>query len=473
MQTNTAVLEKAVPLLPTKEQEKVVLDALPEGVFALKPSKDTRFTLTFVNMALAQILGVNQHECCGKPLEVLFPQWQYSILHQTIGLVLEKNGRRILDFAFETGGLVKNLRIILVGGEGAVVGTVSDVEALAARLEFMENSAVAVVEQANLLEKARQELEDEILRLRTVDQPVEAVNTDDAAHDDDWVMASPDQEPALVAPPAEDAISDNATVERTVVAEPTQMDTVSQDEAAANDGEDPAQATETVALDEETPAVDRVVTQEAEVENEAAEELVVEEAAVPDTPVKEQAVAGHNDEVSQDGAVADEEAETQSQTEADHSIRGYDDLSGLPNRALFFERAAGEFQRCKRYRHPLSLALTKIEGFAAIRKAGGDQASDEAITAFAQVCQSSSRDGVDILGRVHEDQFAILLPETDVAGALHFVERLRIRLSATPMDHLSGLKFDIMSAISGLQTDDPSFSQMMGRAQDDLNAQSR
>ena len=439
MQTNVAVLEETLPPAPTAAQEQVVLDVLPEGVFALKPDLegDKKFVLTFANAVLADILKMKTYEAVGQPLELLFPQWQYPVLYQTLETIMDEKARRVLDMTFETMGSVRNIRMILVGGDGAVVGTVNDAEDMAARVQFMEQNAQAVLNEANVLEKARTDLEQEVARLRESSEHVE---------------------PALE-PGAEVAVA-------------PEFETGNQpdDELDAQE--------EFVLLETELqlqPDGEKQSLPEMELELEASAEPALEQQ--PELALEAPFEAEPQPEpLLQTEPLPQTNTESETEPEPDQIVREqqvqeFDDLSGMPNRAMFFERAAAEFQRSKRYRHPLSLALAKIEGYANVVKSRGPQAANEAITSFAQICQSCSRDGVDLIGRVSDEHFAILLPETEIAGALHFVERLRIRLSAMPVEHTSKMRFDISSAISEMRTDDPSFSRMMGRAQDDLNSQ--
>lgn len=148
----------------------------------------------------------------------------------------------------------------------------------------------------------------------------------------------------------------------------------------------------------------------------------------------------------------------------------FDRISGLPNRAHFVERGAGEFQRSRRYEHELSIVITRVQGFDHIVEEYGEVAGECAITALAQMCESSYRTGTDLAGRVSETEIAILLPETGLAGALQFVERLRAQIANTPVQIGHGsVRMGILSSIDSMQSDDTGFMQSLNRAMDALS----
>jgi diguanylate cyclase (GGDEF)-like protein len=101
-----------------------------------------------------------------------------------------------------------------------------------------------------------------------------------------------------------------------------------------------------------------------------------------------------------------------------------DALTGTQSRRAFLERAAEEFQRVHRYGHPLCLAMLDIDAFKAVNDLHGHAAGDEVLGRVAAVCLTQLRAGTDHCGRLGGEEFAILMPETDVAGAKAFAERL-------------------------------------------------
>ncbi len=147
----------------------------------------------------------------------------------------------------------------------------------------------------------------------------------------------------------------------------------------------------------------------------------------------------------------------------------FDAASGLPNRLHFMERASAEFERAKRYEHPMALVIAGIVGFDDIIAANGPNGESTLMTALGQVCESVSRAGVDLVGRTGRDQVAILLPETNLTGALVFIDRLRSQIGQTPINIDDGfVRLGVRAGVDCPQSDDTSFIQSFGRAQDSL-----
>ncbi|HEV2558589.1 MAG TPA: sensor domain-containing diguanylate cyclase [Microvirga sp.] len=101
-----------------------------------------------------------------------------------------------------------------------------------------------------------------------------------------------------------------------------------------------------------------------------------------------------------------------------------DHLTGVANRARFFELAEAEEFRWSQYGQPLSGLMIDADHFKKINDAYGHHAGDAVLKALAATCKSMLR-SVDILGRLGGEEFAILLPTIDIEGALIVAERLR------------------------------------------------
>jgi len=146
-------------------------------------------------------------------------------------------------------------------------------------------------------------------------------------------------------------------------------------------------------------------------------------------------------------------------------LAGTDHLSGLANRRAFMEKATAEFRRCRRYQHPLSLVMLDLDRFKLVNDTHGHAAGDCVIVAISQICQSLSRDGVDITGRLGGEEFAILLPETDLKGAGNLAERLRLMIENTPIYcDIKKLSVTASLGVATLQDQDRDFSMLLNRS---------
>ena len=105
-----------------------------------------------------------------------------------------------------------------------------------------------------------------------------------------------------------------------------------------------------------------------------------------------------------------------------------DELTGLVNRRRFLAALESEIGRARRLDGPVSVVLADLDDFKLINDRFGHHAGDEVLQAFADLLRAHGRD-VDIAGRLGGEEFALLLPETDVDGAVAGAERLCRSLS--------------------------------------------
>jgi diguanylate cyclase (GGDEF)-like protein len=106
-----------------------------------------------------------------------------------------------------------------------------------------------------------------------------------------------------------------------------------------------------------------------------------------------------------------------------------DPLTGLANRRHLFERLESEFSRAQRYRRPFCLLYIDMDGFKAINDEFGHLFGDEILRGSARAMQAVLR-ATDALARIGGDEFAVLLPETDLVGAEQVANKLRKALTA-------------------------------------------
>jgi diguanylate cyclase (GGDEF)-like protein/PAS domain S-box-containing protein len=105
-----------------------------------------------------------------------------------------------------------------------------------------------------------------------------------------------------------------------------------------------------------------------------------------------------------------------------------DPLTGLAHHGAFHEALADEARRAERYGHPLSLAVIDLDHFKAVNDAHGHSTGDDVLREVAGRLRRHAR-SIDVTGRLGGEEFAWLMPETDVAGAAAGAERLRAEIS--------------------------------------------
>ncbi len=101
-----------------------------------------------------------------------------------------------------------------------------------------------------------------------------------------------------------------------------------------------------------------------------------------------------------------------------------DPLTKALNRRAFFRFAEREVLRATRHATALSVILFDIDHFKAVNDTYGHAIGDEVLVKLAHKILSSVRDE-DLLGRLGGEEFALVLPATDVDAALRTANRLR------------------------------------------------
>ena len=114
-----------------------------------------------------------------------------------------------------------------------------------------------------------------------------------------------------------------------------------------------------------------------------------------------------------------------------------DELTGLFNHRRFQEVIAAEVERARRFGHELGLVMLDIDNFKRVNDTYGHMQGDLVLREVSHVLRQSARE-VDEPARYGGEEMAVALPQTDLEGAFHFAERVRLRIEALELPLLEG-----------------------------------
>jgi diguanylate cyclase (GGDEF)-like protein len=129
-----------------------------------------------------------------------------------------------------------------------------------------------------------------------------------------------------------------------------------------------------------------------------------------------------------------------------------DFLTGAWSRRAFVEAGERELSRAQRTERPLSVLLIDLDNLKVINDTNGHAAGDEALIAFVRQSRAELRP-LDYLARIGGDEFAILMPETDLSGAVTVAERLQAKIHTDP-ENSARAKVTFSAGAAALQPGD-------------------
>ena len=129
-----------------------------------------------------------------------------------------------------------------------------------------------------------------------------------------------------------------------------------------------------------------------------------------------------------------------------------DGLTGVHNRRYFDERLAVEWRRATRAALPLSLVMMDVDFFKHYNDHYGHQAGDDCLRRVASALKSGLSRAGDMLARYGGEEFVCLLPDTDLAGAMHVAVALGHTVDAQRIEHADSAAAPIVTLSLGVCT---------------------
>ncbi|MGC8754013.1 MAG: diguanylate cyclase [Thermosulfidibacteraceae bacterium] len=129
----------------------------------------------------------------------------------------------------------------------------------------------------------------------------------------------------------------------------------------------------------------------------------------------------------------------------------FDSLTGAYNKKVFYDYLGLMMENARRYGEPLSVVVFDIDNFKRINDTYGHIFGDRVLVEIAKIVRNNIRRS-DIFGRIGGEEFAIILPKTNVEEAVILAERIREAVS----DHLfvHAVKITVSIGIAGMKRED-------------------
>ena len=118
-------------------------------------------------------------------------------------------------------------------------------------------------------------------------------------------------------------------------------------------------------------------------------------------------------------------------------MASHDALTDLYNRRAFLEQADRVLAGARRREQPVSVLLLDADEFKSINDMFGHHTGDEAIRAIGRQAKLCLR-ADDVIGRVGGEEFAVVMPATNLALAEQVASRLREQIGAVVIEHPDG-----------------------------------
>ena len=118
------------------------------------------------------------------------------------------------------------------------------------------------------------------------------------------------------------------------------------------------------------------------------------------------------------------------------ALAATDALTGIPNRRSFDLFLSREWRRAQREEMSLGLLLLDIDHFKSFNDRYGHPAGDICLARVAAAIVTAASRPSDLVARYGGEEFVAILPATELEGAVHLAEHIRLAVAALDIQHL-------------------------------------
>jgi diguanylate cyclase (GGDEF)-like protein len=138
-------------------------------------------------------------------------------------------------------------------------------------------------------------------------------------------------------------------------------------------------------------------------------------------------------------------------------------LTGLYNSSFIRKRLNEELSRSIRYNLPLTLIIASLDDITTGKNDGTQVHSDRLVKEIARILNTSLRD-IDLVGRIGEKEFCVILPSTPVKDCEYVAERIKSTIKKELANNVDPLKRELRFGIASFPENGASSDDMISAA---------
>ncbi len=142
--------------------------------------------------------------------------------------------------------------------------------------------------------------------------------------------------------------------------------------------------------------------------------------------------------------------QVQAANEELHRLATLDGLTQIANRRRFDEYLEDEWRRLKREQVPLSLILLDVDFFKLYNDTYGHLAGDDCLRQLANALKNIVKRPADLIARYGGEEFAVILPNTEIQGAIYVAQNIRQAIRSLAIAHAQSSMCDRVTVSLGV-----------------------